>query len=386
MNEIWAEFLDFAKKERTEKNLIRTLPSIEDKKGKTIIINNKRVINMSGNDYLGLSNDKRIINKGYELAKRYGAGSTGSRLMSGNLKFIEDFEKELAEILKTERSLIFNSGWHANIALITTFADKNTTVFCDRLNHASIYDGIKLSGASMIRYHHNNMKDLEEKLNNDNTKKKIIITESVFSMDGDISCLEDIVDLSQKHSALLIVDEAHGFGVFGERCTGIIEEKKLQGKVDLIMATFGKACGVMGSFVAGDSLLIEHLINHARPFIFSTALNPFTVGAAREAIKIIQKERPGKRLIEISNNFREELKKSKISYGSSSSHIIPIITGSNERSLELKEFLFQKGFFCQAIRPPTVLPGTARIRLSLNLLIKEEDLKLLLDSIKEFFK
>jgi 8-amino-7-oxononanoate synthase len=378
----WTSHLEEQKSAREQAGLIRSLPGITGSDGRAVTIAGMTLVNFSGNDYLGFSREPSITEAGCILAREWGNGSTGSRLMSGNSFPLVELEKRLAELIHTERCLVFNSGWNANLAILSALADKNSVVFCDRLDHASIYDGIRLSGAEMVRYKHADAGDLEKKLAAAGQQRKIIVTDSVFSMDGDAAPLKEIVRLKEQSGALLIVDEAHAFGVYGPEGQGLLTHEGLAGRADLVMATFGKSLGVFGAFVAGSSLLIEHLINTARPFIFTTGLPPFVIGAVNEALRLMSERPRGIELLAKAGRFRTMIGvNEEVGIGS---QIIPFMTGTNERALALRDHLRDHGFFVQAIRPPTVPPGTSRVRISLNLLHTEQDLEGLAEAIRIF--
>lgn len=382
MDRSWTEFLGAMRTKRETEGLVRSLPEITASDGRTVTIAGKVLVNFSGNDYLGFSREPSIVEAGYRMAREWGGGATGSRLMSGNFFPLDSLEKRLADFMNTEASLVFNSGWNANLGLISALAGKECAVFCDRLDHASIYDGIRLSGAEMVRYKHADAQDLGKKLSESVHQRKIIVTDSVFSMDGDFAPLREIVALKEKHGALLIVDEAHAFGIYGPEGQGLLAELGLSGRADLVMATFGKSLGVFGAFAAGSSLMKDHLVNTARPFIFTTGLPPFVVGAVNTALDLLQERKPGRALLEKVGRFCGFLRNG-IDNGKNT-QIVAVRTGSNEKALGLRDYLRERGSFVQAIRPPTVPPGTSRIRISVNLLHTDEDLAGLAAALKDF--
>jgi len=387
VDKLWLDRLTRGLDERKKNGLYRSLPGISVSDSRTVTLGGRVLLNFSGNDYLGLSQLPSIREAGEAAARTYGNGSTGSRLMSGNSRIFEEIENELASFLGKEKALIFNTGFHANIGLISGLADRETTVFCDKLNHASIYDGVRLSGAELVRYHHADAADLEKKLKKtDQGRYKLIVTDALFSMDGDAAPLEKICGLAKEHHCLLMVDEAHSFGVFGPGGRGLLADRGLLDQTDLVMATFGKSFGVFGAFAAGPAVLIEHLVNACRPFIFTTGLPPFVAGAVKEALRVVRESGRGKELLKKAGDFRTLLASSGLKTGSSVSQIVPLMTGTNELSLELKDHLLENGIFSQAIRPPTVPPGTARIRLSLNWTHTDEDLRKLAGASAEFFR
>lgn len=399
MNQNWYAHLEKKLQTKKDKDLFRILLPLEHGQGKNIVLNGKELINFSSNDYLDLSCHEQVLHQGIELSKAWGCGATASRLICGTTKPTCDLEKNIHrwlvsayqsrkfDSLDNRQALIFNSGYHANVGLISALADRDTVIFCDRLNHASIYDGAGLSRAALERYNHLDAKELGSKLEKHRHKsKKLIIADSIFSVDGDASPLEEIADLSKKFNCLLMVDEAHSIGVFGEKGTGIASEKNLFDKVDILMGTFGKAFGVFGAFVWADPLIIDHLINGCRSFIFTTALPPFIIGAINESLRIIQNENRGKILLDKAQKFRKRLSELNIPTGQSVSQIIPIITGGNKSAMALSSYLRENGFFAPAIRPPTVPENSSRIRLSLCHHHTNEDLDNLSKSLDSWFR
>jgi len=386
MNKIWRGLLEEDILKKKAKSLYRSLYILQQNTGRTIEFDGAEMLNFASNNYLGLTHDKRIIDKGYETALLWGAGSGSSRSVSGTFQPVTELENEFAVWTKKESALIFNSGYNANVGLITALADSQTVVFCDRLNHASIYDGILLSQAKLERYPHKDMSSLKKMLEKHNgIKKKIIITDAVFSMEGDIAPLKEICKLSEEYGCLSIVDEAHSAGLFGETGSGLVEHLKLQDKIDIIMGTLGKSFGVFGAYASADKILIEYLINNCRPFIFTTGLPPFIIGALNEGLSIIKTEKRGKQVLELSEKLRNRLKNEDINTGESQTQIIPVITGENSLSLELMTYLKKKGIFAPAIRPPTVPPNTSRIRISVTYLHTENDLDFLFENIRKWF-
>ena len=305
----------------------------------------------------------------------YSFGSASARLLTGTLPVYSELEKLLSDLYGKEAALIYNSGYHANVGISSALNQKGDVIFSDKLNHASIIDGMKLSDGKFFRFPHNNMKALEKLLirERENYKNAFIITESVFSMDGDIEDLKKIIELKKKYNCNLIIDEAHAFGVFGEKGLGVAEELGIINDVDLIVGTFGKAVGSMGAFVVGSKILIDFLINKSRSFIFSTALPPVNISFTKWIIEnkfpLVKEKR--KRMLSIAKKF------------GSDSHIIPVIVGENKDTVDLCEVLFHNGYFTLPIRPPTVPAGTSRLRLSLTCEIEETELELLMENIHE---
>lgn len=351
-----------------ENSHFREIRNIEGKDEKYICFNGRKLLNLSSNNYLGLGDNKNITEEFLNFAdSKYSFGSASARLLTGNLPVYNELEETLSRLFNKDRALLFNSGYHANVGISSSIADKNDVIFSDKLNHASIIDGMRLSGGKFFRYLHNDTESLEKLLIRErkNFNNAIIITESVFSMDGDIADLKKIVELKEKYNCILIVDEAHAFGVFGEKGLGISETLGITDKIDLIVGTFGKSIGSMGAFVVGNKILIEYLTNKARSFIFSTALPPIQTAFSKWIIENKLPKTLEKRtnLLNLTRRLGHE------------SHIIPVIIGSNAETEQVCKRLFDAGYFTLPIRPPTVPEGTSRLRLSLTTEIKEEDLE-----------
>lgn len=354
----------------------RDLKDFEGKDEKYIYFKGKKLLNLSSNNYLNFADNKQITEDFLNSAgAEYSFGSASARLLTGTLPVYSELEKLLSDLYGKEAALIYNSGYHANVGISSALNQKGDVIFSDKLNHASIIDGMKLSDGKFFRFPHNNMKALEKLLirERENYKNAFIITESVFSMDGDIEDLKKIIELKKKYNCNLIIDEAHAFGVFGEKGLGVAEELGIINDVDLIVGTFGKAVGSMGAFVVGSKVLIDFLINKSRSFIFSTALPPVNISFTKWIIEnkfpLVKEKR--KRMLSIAKKF------------GSDSHIIPVIVGENKDTVDLCEVLFHNGYFTLPIRPPTVPAGTSRLRLSLTCEIEETELELLMENINE---
>lgn len=350
-----------------ENSHFRDIKNITAKDEKYIYFGKKKLINLSSNNYLGFADNERITEEFLNYAgSKYPFGSASSRLLTGTLPINKETELLLSQLFNKDAALLFNSGYHANVGITSSIASKGDAIFSDKLNHASIIDGMRLSEGKFFRYTHNNIQALEKLLIRErkNFKNAIIISESVFSMDGDIADIVKLVELKEKYNCILILDEAHAFGVFGENGLGITEVLGVTDKIDLIIGTFGKAIGSMGAFVTGDKILIDYLINKARSFIFSTSLPPIDVAFSKW---IIENKLP--------QTFDKRMKMLKIGEkAGSQSHIIPIIIGNNEDTVNSCKILYENGYFTLPIRPPTVPTGTSRIRISLTTEIDEKEL------------
>ncbi len=354
----------------------RDLKNFEKKDEKYIYFKGKKLLNLSSNNYLNFADNKKITQEFLDFAEdEYSFGSASARLLTGTLPVYKELEELLSRLYKKDATLLYNSGYHANVGISSALNQKGDVIFSDKLNHASIIDGMRLSDGKFFRFPHNNMEALEKLLERErkNYKNAFIITESVFSMDGDIEDLKKIVELKKKYNCIMIIDEAHAFGVFGEKGLGVAEELGIIDDVDLIVGTFGKAVGSMGAFVTGSKTMIDFLINKSRSFIFSTALPPINIAFTKW---IIETQFP-------KTNARRKNMLSIAKKMGSDSHIIPVVIGENKDTVDLCEVLFHNGYFTLPIRPPTVPVGTSRLRLSLTADIKEEELTVLKERINE---
>ena len=364
MFETYAENLNLLK----HNSHFRDIKDYESKDEKYIYFNGKKLLNLSSNNYLGFADNREITEEFLHFAgAKYSFGSASARLLTGTLPVYKELENKICRLFNKESALLFNSGYHANVGITSSIAGKGDVIFSDKLNHASIIDGMKLSSGKFFRYLHNDTESLEKLLKRErkNFNNAIIVTESVFSMDGDIADLKKIAELKNKYNCILIVDEAHAFGVFGRNGLGISETLEILPQIDILVGTFGKAIGSMGAFAAGNKVLIEYLINKARSFIFSTALPPITIAFSKWILDNKLPETFEKRMsmIELGKKLGSE------------SHIIPVIIGQNAKTEQVCKRLFDAGYFTLPIRPPTVPEGTSRIRLSLTTEINEMDLE-----------
>ena len=298
-------------RERTEEGNLRELRPAAIRRGGLIRFGGKEYIDLSSNDYLGLSNHPKLIKAAKKALETYGTGSGGSRLLSGDLEICHQLEKKIAEFKGKEAALVFNSGYQANVGILSALYGEGDVIFSDKLNHASIVDGLLLSGAKFFRFRHNDMTHLESLLGKERPKFKhaLIITETIFSMDGDRPDLKSLVGLKERFDCAIMVDEAHATGIFGKNGSGVVEEDGLTDKVDLIMGTFGKALGSFGAYLASSREIIDYMINRCRSFIYSTALPPATIASNLASIELI-KEEPHRRrdLLKKADHFRASLK------------------------------------------------------------------------------
>ncbi len=355
------------------------------KLGQYIFEENKRYLNLSSNDYLGIAENQEVLDKFVQIAD-FSFGSSSSRLLTGSSYVYAKLECLLAAMYGKEKALIFNSGYHANTGIMSALLSKKDVVFCDKLNHASILDGIKLSEAKMFRYKHLDYEHLEELLekHRNEYENAIIISESLFSMDGDIADLNRLIELKRRYNTLLIVDEAHAYGVFGEKALGICEVQGCIKDIDLIVATFGKAIGSVGAFCVGSDVLINYLINKSRPLIFSTALPEINIAFSycviTEILPNMKEER--RQLLLNAQKLRESLTSHGLAV-TGESHIVPVILGSNKRAVDCSKFLIDNGYYLLPIRHPTVAPGSSRVRISLRADISYDEVEKIPDLIAQ---
>ena len=356
----------------------RVLPDITARDGKDIEVNGEMLLNLSSNDYLGLGDDKELL-EGYgrEFRKSsHAMTSSSSRLLTGNHPLYDQLEKALAALYGRQSAMVFNSGYHANIGILPALCNRHDLVLSDRLNHASIIDGMKIAESPYQRFRHCDYDHLEELLEGARGRYRqiFIVTESVFSMDGDLADLARLVALKEKYGAFLIVDEAHGVGVFGERGLGLSETAGMVPQIDIITGTFGKALASTGAYAVMSSLVREYLLNTMRSFIFTTALPPVILGWSlltleRQASMVSERAA----LLRLADRLRNEL----IGRGfdvPGESHIVPVVTGGNDLAVALAARLKDAGFLCMPVRPPTVPEKGARIRISLRSTLSWEDI------------
>jgi 8-amino-7-oxononanoate synthase len=336
-------------------------------------------INLNSNDYLGLASDPRLKRVVVDaVAQATTVGSTGSRLLSGNAREWEEAERNFAQFAGTEAALYFGSGYAANVGLLSSILKPGDTVFSDARNHASLIDGIRLSGASKVIYPHGDLSFLENALREHAgvTGAKVIVTETVFSMEGDIAPMHGLTSLARKYGAALVLDEAHATGVLGPQGRGVAAEHGCEREIFAIVHTCGKALASAGAFVCGGHALKDYLVNRARTFIFSTAMPPYFARQIQAAVELAREaDAERAHLREIATALREELSARGFDCGTSATHIVPVMLGTNEMALHVASELQQSGFAVRAIRPPTVPEGSARVRFSLTSRITFDDIR-----------
>lgn len=361
------DFLENELKSIEQKGLLRGLTEFDFAAGTTIGIGGEEKILFCSNNYLNLAGDTRLVTAAKEAMAKYGFGSAASRLISGTFKPHAELERKLADSFGKQAALVFPAGYMANLAILQTIPQKGDLILLDKLVHASIIDAAAGSDADFRTYHRTQFERIEKFLASKDYNRKFIVTESVFSMDGDFADLRKLVELKNKYGAYLIVDEAHGFGCFGSSGAGLCQELGVLDDVDIVVATLSKSAGCSGGFVVSDKCVIDFLINRARPFIYTTAPLPANSAAAVCAVDIIHKaDDRRKRLKENSDYLRSQLQKLGLNTAASQSQIVPVIIGDNQKTLDISKKLFDKGFYIVAIRPPTVAPGTSRLRISLQ--------------------
>jgi glycine C-acetyltransferase len=354
---------------------IRTIGSPQ---GSWIVVDRKKVLNLCSNNYLGFANNSRLKLAAQNAIEQFGVGPAAVRSIAGTTVLHTELENKLARFKRVEATISFQSGFNSNIATIPALVGKDDLIFSDELNHASIIDGCRLSGAPIIRYDHCKPASLEQKLNENPPgpgRRALIITDGVFSMDGDIAPLPPLVELAEKYDAMIMVDDAHGEGVLGEGGRGAVDHARMHGRVDVEIGTLSKAFGVVGGFVAGKRIIIEYLRQKGRPFLFSSALTPADVAACSAAVDILESSDDlVQKLWNNARYFKDRMRKAGFDTGKSETPITPIMLGEAKTAQEFSRRLFDEGVFAMAIGFPTVPMGKARIRAMISATHSEPDL------------
>jgi len=365
--------------------LYRSLRNVDSAQAPVIILSGEEVINFCSNDYLALAADPRMGAAVRAASFKWRSGSGSSRLISGNMSVFAGLEDELARFMNAAAALYFTSGYHANTGIIPVLAEKEDAVFSDRLNHASIIDGCRLSRARLAVYDHADPPSLEEALAKTEARRKLVVTESLFSMDGDLAPLPDIIEAARKHDAMVLLDEAHAFGLLGKNGRGALQHFGMDtDAVDVVVGTLGKAGGSAGAFACGSPEMIELLKNRVRPFIFTTGPLPAAAVAAREGLRVMEDEPWRKdRALWLAEELRAALAETGYDIASGPGAIVPLIVGPEETAMELCRLLLMKGIFVQGIRPPTVPAGASRLRISLTAGHTDAHLEKLIHALKE---
>ncbi len=346
-----------------------------------VLVDGKKYVAFCSNDYLGLANHPELIAAAQAGAAQFGVGAGASHLVLGHARAHEALESQLAAFVKLPRALLFSTGYMANLGIVTALMNREDAVFADRLNHASLNDACLLARAQFKRYAHNNLDQLQRLLASTRARRKLIVADAVFSMDGDIAPVPDLLALAERYDAWLLLDDAHGFGVLGENGRGVLEHFNAAHPRIIYMATLGKAAGVFGAFVAGDPTLIETLLQRARTYIFTTAMPPLLACALSKSIELIASGAPlRQRLHENIIQLKQTLNDSMPGGGEllpSATAIQPLVIGDNRAASSLAQRLADRGVLVPAIRPPTVPPGTARLRISLSAAHTTDDVRCL---------
>ena len=368
----WISDLGPALESRQQDNLYRQRLTLDTAQGPLVQLQGREYLNFSSNDYLGLANHPDVISAFQSAAQQYGVGAGASHLVVGHQQIHEELECALASFVGRERALLFSSGYMANLGVFKALLGKDDVIIQDKLNHASLIDGGISSGGQFLRYRHNDLDHLEQLLNKpaiaDQKIRKILAVDGVFSMDGDIAPLDSLADICDSHNIALMVDDAHGFGVVGERGAGCSEHFSLdQQRLPIVMGTLGKAFGVAGAFVAGSHEMIETLIQYSRTYIYTTALPPACAAAALQSLNIIKTQpQRGEHFQALIGYFRAAVNDLNFDVLPSSTAIQPLIVGDSKKALALSQALMDAGILVSAIRPPTVPAGTARLRITLT--------------------
>lgn len=371
--------------ERQQQHLYRHRRELQSAQGAQVQVDGKFYLNFCSNDYLGLANHPTVISAFQQAANDYGVGSGASHLVCGHSRLHQQLEQELAAFTGRDRAILFSTGYMANLGVVNALLDSKAYVFEDKLNHASLLDAGLLSGANFQRFLHNDIDSLKKKLNKAGTGEKMIVVDGVFSMDGDCAPLAELAKLALEHKAWLMVDDAHGLGVLGASGAGCAEHFQLdQQQLPILMGTLGKGFGSFGAFVAGSDALIETLIQFARPYIYTTALPPAVAAASLASLKIIREDIDRRAKLQmLIHVFRSRAKTLGIPVLASETAIQPIVVGSSERAIALSNALAERGFLIGAIRPPTVPPNTARLRITLSAAHSQEQVLSLLEALAE---
>ncbi len=384
MNEGFIDHLQREIDRLHEEGLYNNIRSLESPQGAWVEIDGEEKLNFCSNNYLGLANHPELVEAAQRAADKYGVGPGAVRTIAGTMDLHEELEERLAEFKKAEATLTFQSGFNANLAIIPAITGEEDVIISDELNHASIIDGCRLSRADLEVYEHTDMDSLEEVLESCDGRHRLIVTDGVFSMDGDIAPLPEIVELAQEYDAAVMVDDAHGEGVLGSHGRGIVDHFDLHGEVDIEVGTFSKAFGTVGGAVAGSETLVEFLRQRGRPFLFSSAVTPPDLAATIKAIDILQKDNE---LVEkLWNNaevFQESMKDAGFDVGKTETPITPVMLGRAKTASRFSDRLFEEGIFAQSIGYPTVPRDKARIRVMISAAHGHDDLEFALDKFKK---
>ncbi|KLO23911.1 MULTISPECIES: glycine C-acetyltransferase [unclassified Marinitoga] len=377
-------------KELKENGLFVTIRTLNSAQGSWFEVDGKKVLNLCSNNYLGFANNDRLKKAAINAVEKYGVGPGAVRTIAGTMDIHHQLEKELAEFKKTEATLVVQSGFNANQAVIPAITTAEDAILSDELNHASIIDGVRLSKAKKYVWKHKDVKDLEAKLKEakeNGARRLLIITDGVFSMDGDLAPLPEIVEVAEKYEAIVMVDDAHGEGVLGENGRGIVDHFHLHSRVDIEVGTLSKAFGVVGGFIAGKKVLIDYLKQKARPFLFSSSLSPAEAGAALEAVRIlVESGEVVEKLWDNAKYFKDKLNALGFDTWHSETPITPVMLYDAKIAKDFSLRLFEEGIFAQSIGYPTVPKGLARIRVMISAAHTKEDLDFAVEKFEKIGK
>jgi 8-amino-7-oxononanoate synthase len=362
------DFLHDQLEDLKRQGLYRSLKDVEGPTGTSLIIDGRKALQFASNDYLGLANHPRLKAAAREAVERYGAGAGSSRLVCGNLDLNRQLEEKVAQLKHKEAALLYSTGYMANLGIITVLTGEGDLIVSDEFNHASIVDACRLSRAQVRVYPHKCMDALEALLADAGRyRRRLIVTDGIFSMDGDIAPLPDLVTLAEQYACMLMVDDAHATGVLGPNGGGTGDHFGLAEQIDIAMGTFGKALGGFGAFVAGDRSLREFLINRSRPFMFTTGLPPSVIASAVAALAVVEEEPELRaRLRDNANRLRQGITQLGFTVAGGETQIIPLLVGDASRTMQMAALLLEEGVFIQGIRPPSVPQGTSRLRITVS--------------------
>lgn len=358
-------------------NLYNTIRTIDSPQGAWLVVDGKRVLNFCSNNYLGLANDARLKTAAQAAIEKFGVGPAAVRTIAGTLSLHNELEKRLAEFKGVEATISFQSGFNSNGAVLPALVGKEDVIFSDELNHASIIDGSRLSGAKISRYAHNDAEALEDAITKSagTYRRALIVTDGVFSMDGDIAPLPQIVEVAERHDLMLMVDDAHGEGVLGRGGRGIVDHFGMHGRVDVEVGTMSKAFGVVGGYVAGKREIVEWLRQRGRPFLFSSAVTAADAAACLRAVDILEESTElVEKLWDNARYFKKEMQHLGFDTGASETPITPVMLGDAELAQNFSRALFENDVFAMAIKYPTVPQGKARLRVMISAAHSQEDL------------
>jgi len=372
-----------------EQGLFNVIRTIDGPQGAWFVVDGRKVLNLCSNNYLGFADHPRLKEAAKKAIDGYGVGPGAVRSIAGTQTIHLELERKLADFKHAPACIVLQAGFSANTAVIPAITGRGDVIFSDELNHASIIDGCRLSRADVVRYQHNDVDDLRNKIieHKDSARRMLIVTDGVFSMDGDIAPLPEIVEIADEFGAIVMVDDAHGEGVLGDSGRGIVNHFRLEGRVDIEVGTLSKAFGVMGGFVTGPEVLIDYLRQRARPFLFSSGLTPADTAAAIAAVDmLLESDEPVKTLWDNAAYFQKGLKEAGFDTGGTQTPITPVMLGEAKLASEFSKKLFEKGIFAQSISYPTVPRGKARIRCMVSAAHSKQDLDFALEKFVETAK